>query len=148
MTGRPARRPRRRRRRRHAPWAGLVASAVLLAGCTPAGGPDPGLVATVGDALSAARSAQLGVQQDERSLLLPTTASVVYQDMAEELADAARQLELADAATAIDSRYRQDALEATRAALEGVHAAEHGRLADASHALTGASDALARLEKQ
>jgi hypothetical protein len=121
---------------------------VLLAVCAPAPGPDPELVAAVGDALSAARSASLGVQQDQKTLLFPTTASVVYQDMAEDLADAGRQLELAAAATAIDARYRRDALAATRAALEGVHAAEHGRLADAADTLAAAGEALARLEKR
>nr|WP_274636275.1 hypothetical protein [Microbacterium bovistercoris] len=100
------------------------------------------------DAVSAARSARIGVQQDEQGRLFGTTASVVYQDMAQKLADAGRELELADASTALDARYRRDALGATRTAIEGVHAAEHGELAAAADRLDAADAAFAALEKR
>jgi hypothetical protein len=143
--------PRAARRRRRARRPGLLAIgvlAVLLTGCASAGAPDPQLVSLVGDARSAAQTARLGLGQDEKALLPRTTASVVYQDMAEDLADTGRELELADAASQIDARYRSDALAATRMALEGVHAAEHGRRADASRALAEVAEALAALERR
>ncbi|UUT36258.1 hypothetical protein [Microbacterium elymi] len=88
------------------------------------------------------------VEQDEQGRLFGTTASVVYQDMAQKLADAGRELELADASTALDARYRRDALGATRTAIEGVHAAEHGELAAAADRLDAADAAFAALEKR
>lgn len=103
----------------------------VLAGCAPTP-PDPELTGAADDARSATQSVRLGVMQDRDQRLLPTTASVVYEDMGQELTDAASRLELRTVGNSIDARYRQAALKATRLAIEGTHAAAQGDTATAA----------------
>lgn len=105
--------------------AGALVLAVALSGCAPTA-PSPALTSAADDARSATQTALLGVRQDEKSLLFPTTAAVVSQDMGEELTDAASTLALETTNTPLDAHYRDRALEATRLAISGVHAAEQG----------------------
>lgn len=116
----------------------------VLAGCAPTP-PDPELTTAADDARSATQTARLGVRQDRDRLLLPTTASVVYQDMGEELTDAASRLELRTVATRVDAQYRKAALAATRIAIEGTHAAAQGETATAARDLRRALAMFARL---
>jgi len=97
----------------------------MLSGCAPTT-LAPALTSAADDARSATQTALLGVRQDEKSLLFPTTASIVSQDMGEELTDAASRLALETTSTPLDAHYRERALEATRLAISGVHAAEQG----------------------
>jgi len=129
--------------RRRVLGPGLLLLVASLTACDP--GPDPALSSAVGDALSAARTAQLGLGLDADGRILPTTQRVVLGDMAEALADAARELELEQTPDPVDAAYRADALRATRAAVDALHAAQAGD-ADAADALADAADALAGLE--
>ena len=131
-------------RRRGRTALATLAVAVVLTGCAPSS-PDPQLTSAADDARSAAQTANLGLRQDDEARLFPTTASVVYEDMAEKLADAASQLEQHVAGTPRDVQYRQAALEATRLAIEGVQAAQHGRTDDAVKELGRAINGFERL---
>ncbi|WP_029145016.1 hypothetical protein [Microbacterium luticocti] len=147
MTRRRAHRRAPGGRRRRPRLLAALAVTVLLTGCAPAS-PDPQLVSAAQDALAADQTLRLGVRQQQGHLLLDTTASVIYDDMRQQLADIARQLETTDAATAADGRYRAAVLTALRTALEGADAAARGDLTQAERLLARASAALHDLERQ
>lgn len=136
------------RRRRPASVIGLaVALAVALTGCTSTQTPDPALTSAVAEAVSAGRSAELGLEQSADGRILPTTLTVLLEDMADSLADTNRELELAQPTGDENVRYRRDALKATRATLEAVHAAQQHE--DSAHdELDAALDALDALGQQ
>jgi hypothetical protein len=109
--------------------AAVIVTAAL-AGCAPAP-VNPELTSAAADARSATQTVRLGVAQDRDARLLPTTASVVYEDMMAELTDAASRLAQQVADTSADTQYRKAALEATRLAIEGTHQASRGDTAGA-----------------
>jgi hypothetical protein len=116
----------RRARTRAAAGATLLAIS-LLAGCAahPAE-PDPGLQALAGDALSATRTAELGLRLQSDGRMLGTTTRTLLGDMAEALADTARELQLYETDSAANGALRLSLLETTRAAGDTVHRAQHG----------------------
>lgn len=120
--------PRKGSRSRRASGSGAAAllAAVLLVGCTPATQPDPALRALAGDALSATRAAELGIRLAGEDRILVTTERALLDDMAEDLADTARELQLYQPATAVDGELRLSLLEVTRGAGEAVHRAQQG----------------------
>jgi len=126
--------------------AALVLAAILvLAGCSSA--PiDSVLTSAVADAISAGASAQLGLELDEQNRILPGTLTALLGDMAGNLADTERQLELHQASDAGDAEYREEALEGVRASLEAVHVAEKGDHAAGLDALTASVEDLRTLE--
>ena len=131
-------------RRRSA--AALALAAILaLAGCSSA--PiDSVLTSAVSDAISAGASAQLGLELDEKGRIIPGTLTALLGDMAGNLADTERQLELHQASDAGDAEYREEALEGVRASLEAVHVAEKGDHAAGLDALTASVEDLRTLE--
>lgn len=103
----------------------IVACTIALsAGCASSQTADPALMSAVADATSAGRSAQLGLEQDAEGRILAGTLTALLGDMAESLADTARELELAQPTGEANVRYRTEALDATRATLAAVHAAQ------------------------
>lgn len=121
--------------------AGLIA----LSGCAPPPRPDPDLVALVEEAQASARSAQLGLELDERGRIFPTTARALFDDMSQDLADSVRELELHPSGAPQDAQYRVQALALARAALEGIRTAQGGDISGGLDAVTAAADGLARL---
>lgn len=131
--------------RRRGAGAMLLAASLALAGCSSA--PiDAVLTSAVADAISSGASAQLGLELDEQNRILPGTLTALLGDMAGNLADTERQLELHQASDAGDAEYREEALEGVRASLEAVHVAEKGDHAAGLDALTASVEDLRTLE--
>ena len=124
----------------------LLAVTLAPAGCAPAAVPDPALVSMAADALSASASARLGIGLDQESRIFATTFAALLDDMAANLADTERELVLAPTPTPADAEYRAAALDATRDALEAVHAAQQGHVDDARDELEAAVAELDALE--
>jgi hypothetical protein len=109
--------------------AALVAALLAisgLAGCTQAPAPDPGLQALAAEALSATRTAELGLRLDSDGRMLGTTSRALLGDMADALADTARELQLFETGTPADAALRLSVLTSTQAAGEAVHRAQQG----------------------
>lgn len=126
--------------------AALVVSAALVAGCAPSTQPDPALVSVVGDLISSGRSAELGLKLNTDGRILPGTLTSLLDDMAGEMADSVRSLELAHTTTEVDAAYRTDALSTGRDALDAVHLAQEGQLSVALVSLGDQLDELTQLE--
>ena len=124
-----------------------VALGIALSGCSSGQTPDPTLTSAVADAVSAGRTADLGLQQSADGRIFDTTLNALLGDMAKSLSDTARELEMHKTDGDDNARYRDDALAATRAALEAVHAAQQGS-ASADDDLNTALDDLGALAEQ
>jgi hypothetical protein len=123
----------------------LLAASLALAGCSSA--PiDSVLTSAVADAISAGASAQLGLELDEKERILPGTLTALLGDMAGNLADTERQLEMHQASDAEDAEYREEALAGVRATLEAVHVAQDGDHAVGLAGLSASVDDLRALE--
>lgn len=135
------------------PWRGsrtyalILVGALALSGCASTETPDPAMTAAVRDAASAGRSARIGLEQSAQGRIFPPTLTTLLGDMADALADTARELVVTQPEGDANVEYRADALAATRAALEAVHDAEQGR-AGARNDLDAALDDLAELAEQ
>ncbi len=127
--------------------AALTLVGILITTGCGSGGIDPALISAAGDALSATRTAQLGVSLEADGRMFPTSGSAVLHDMAEQLADTAGELNVKQTSNEADAEYRARVLEATRAALDAVHAAQQGA-GTASDALQNAAESLADLKDQ
>ena len=131
--------------RRRGAMALLLAASLGLAGCSSA--PiDSVLTSAVSDAISSGASAQLGLELDEKDRILPGTLTALLGDMAGNLADTERQLEMHQASDAEDAEYRAEALSGVRASLEAVHVAQDGDPAAGLDALTASVEDLRTLE--
>ena len=131
--------------RRRGAVALLLAAVLALTGCSSA--PiDSVLTSAVSDAISSGASAQLGLELDEKDRILPGTLTALLGDMAGNLADTERQLEMHQASDADDAEYREEALSGVRASLEAVHVAEGGDHAAGLDALTASVEDLRTLE--
>ena len=131
--------------RRRSAGAMLLAASLALAGCSSA--PiDSVLTSAVSDAISSGASAQLGLELDEQDRILPGTLTALLGDMAGNLADTERQLEMHQASDAGDAEYRAEALSGVRASLEAVHVAQDGDHAAGLDALTASVEDLRALE--
>jgi hypothetical protein len=124
---------------------GLIAALLLLSGCSSPGIDEP-LTTAVSDAISAGASAQLGLEQSERSRILPGTLTALLGDMEQALADAERQLQMHQTQDAEDADFRAEALAEVRDSLEAVHVAQSGEHAAALAALTDSVERLRELE--
>lgn len=124
----------------------LLVSVALVTGCAPTTQPDPALVSVVGDLISSGRSAELGLTLDTDGRILPGTLTTLLDDMAAEMADSVRSLELAHTSTEVDADYRTDALSTGRDALDAVHLAQQGDAPAALVSLGRQLDELSQLE--
>jgi hypothetical protein len=125
----------------------VVTVALALAGCsTPA--IDPALTSAVSQAISSGTSAQLGLQLSEKDRIFAGTLTALLGDMATNLADNERQLEMHQAADAQDADYRRKALSGVRASLEAVHTAQSGDHAAGLDELTASLEDLHALEDE
>lgn len=127
--------------------AACLAITLVVAGCTSTSGPDPALEAAASDALGAARTAELGLGLADHGRIFPTSRRAILTDAADQLADTAKELALQATSTKRDAAFRTRALDATRAALEAVHAADQGD-SSAETALHSAAETLARLKDE
>jgi len=118
---------------------GLVIVGALATGCAASAADIQPLAA---DALSAARSADLGIDLDEAGRTFPTTAGVLLEDMATQLSDVITQLEETQTADESAEHTRQKALAASRDAIDAIHTAQQGDDAAAQRALSSAIDVL------
>lgn len=123
----------------------VLVTGLLLTSCA-APSPDPALVSTVGDLISSGRSVELGLELDESDKILPGTLTTLLDDMADEMAESIKTLELAATSDAVDAEYRDDALTAARHALDAVHLAQQGHHAAATTELDAPLEELSRLE--
>jgi hypothetical protein len=124
-----------------------MAAVLALAGCSSA--PiDPALTKAVSDAISSGTSAQLGLQLSGKDGILPGTLTALLGDMATNLADTERQLEMHQAADADDAAYRKRALSGVRASLEAVHTAQGGDQSAGLDELTASLHDLNTLEDE
>ena len=134
------------RRRHTGALAVLVASIALVTGCAPTTQPDPALISVVSDLNSAGRSVELGLMLNTDGRILPGTLTTLLDDMAGEMADSVRSLELAHTSTKVDAEYRAEALSTGRSALDAVHLAQQDHLSDALVSLGHQLDELSQLE--
>lgn len=118
---------------------GLVVLGALLSGCAASAADIQPMAA---DALSAARSADLGIDLHEAGRTFPTTADVVLEDMAGQLGDVIAQLEETQTADDAAERDRTRTLSAARDAIDAIHTALRGDDAAAQRALTPAIEVL------
>ena len=98
----------------------LVLLGALLSGCAASAADIQPMAA---DALSAARSADLGIDLDKAGRTFPTTAQVVLEDMATQLGDVITQLEETPTADDAAERDRTRTLSAARDAIDAIHTA-------------------------
>ena len=124
---------------------GLVIVGALASGCSASASDIEPMAA---DALAAARSAELGIHQDESGRTFATTARVVLDDMATQLSEVITQLEQTQTADETAERARKDALAASREAVDAIHTAQRGDTVAAQLALTSAIEALDDLAGQ
>ncbi|GAA5203199.1 hypothetical protein [Microbacterium jejuense] len=121
---------------------GLVIVGALASGCAASAADIQPMAA---DALSAARSAELGIRIDEAGRTFATTARVLLDDMAARLGEVIAQLEQTQTADAAAELARTQALAASREAVDAVHRAQQGDEAAAVDALNAAISVLDEL---
>ena len=126
--------------------ASIVAIALVLAGCSsePI---DPELTSAVSSAISSGASAQIGLELSTHGRILPGTLTALLGDMAGDLADTERTLEMHQATDADDAQYRDEALSGVRASLEAVHVAQGGDQKAGLAGITASLDDLRALEQ-
>jgi hypothetical protein len=98
-----------------------------------------------GNAMSAARSAELSIRLDRAGRTFVTTYDVQLGDMATQLAGTISQLEQTQAADAGAERTRTKTLAASRQAVDAIHLAQSGHSARAEKDLRAAADRLEKL---